>query len=450
MELDKVVKYQKMIFLSAQPDDTYFIWQLEIQLRNFRSLGILKERIHIVIGYHPKIGLKSDFKVFIHNNQDFALFFLYPDMRKRKKYLSSIRPHLLKKHWEQFPFLENQCIFYHDSDILLSRIPVIDTHNAMNYVSDTRSYLNCQYITSRADTDLLYKMVELVGITVETVLRNDDHVGGAQYVLHDISCEFWDKVEKDSENIFNLLTEYNLNEKQKKRNLPDYLSKEIHAWYADMWAVLWNLWFFNKEVRIHEEMSFSWPTYPIEYWEINPILHYAGDHEDKKQFFYKRDYVNYAPWYDENLNFIPDTNCSFPIVQLIKKRREELDRQRSELKNFTFYFMEDIGKKYFDKYFFTRENQNIIEIFNSIIIPESLIKEIDTLLKDESYTEIQFTKVYIVDQLFTEAFKKALDVMILELNKGKFFLQDTDNIIKIKESYNKWPLIITKEIYLLQ
>lgn len=439
-----------MIFLSAQPDDTYFIWQLEIQLRNFRSLGILKERIHIVIGYHPKIGLKSDFKVFIHNNQDFALFFLYPDTRKRKKYLSSIRPHLLKKHWKQFPFLENQCIFYHDSDILLSRIPVIDTHNAMNYVSDTRSYLNCQYITSRADTDLLYKMAELVGITVETVLRNDDHVGGAQYVLHDISCEFWDKVEEDSENIFNLLTEYNINEKQKKINLPDYLSKEIHAWYADMWAVLWNLWFFNKEVRIHEEMSFSWPTYPIEYWEINPILHYAGDHEDKKQFFYKRDYVNYAPWYDENLNFIPDTNCSFPIVQLIKKRREELDRQRSELKNFTFYFMEDIGKKYFDKYFFTRENQNIIEIFNSIIIPESLIKEIDTLLKDESYTEIQFTKVYIVDQLFTEAFKKALDVMILELNKGKFFLQDTDNIIKIKESYNTWSLIITKEIYLLQ
>ncbi|WP_079240280.1 hypothetical protein [Chryseobacterium indologenes] len=439
-----------MIFLSAQPDDTYFIWQLEIQLRNFRSLGILKERIHIVIGYHPKIGLKSDFKVFIHNNHDFALFFLYPDTRKRKKYLSSIRPHLLKKHWKQFPFLENQCIFYHDSDILLSRIPVIDTHNAMNYVSDTSSYLNCQYISLRADTNLLYKMAELVGISVEIVLRNDDHVGGAQYVLHDMSFEFWDKVEEDSENIFNLLTEYNINEKQKKINLPDYLPKEIHAWYADMWAVLWNLWFFNKEVRLHEEMNFSWPTSPIEYWEINPILHYAGDHEDKKQFFYKRDYVNYAPWYDENLHFIPDTNCSFPIVQLIKKRREELDRQRLELKNFTFCFTEDIGNKYFDKYFFTKENQSIIEIFNSIIVPESLVKEIDTLLKDETYTEIQFTKVYIVDQLFTEAFKKVLDVMILELNKEKFSLQDTDTIIKIKESYNTWPLTITKEIYLIQ
>ena len=439
-----------MIFLSAQPDDTYFIWQLEIQLRNFHSLGILKERIHIVIGYHPKVGLKSDFKAFIHNNQDFALFFLYPDTRKRKKYLSSVRSHLLKKHWKQFPFLENQCIFYHDSDILLSRIPAIDIHNTMNYVSDTRSYLNYQYITSRTDTDLLYRMAELVGITAETVFRNDDHVGGAQYLLHDISSEFWDKVEEDSENIFNLLTEFNTKEKLKKIDLPDYLPKEIHAWYADMWAVLWNLWFFNKEVRIHEEMNFSWPTYPIEYWKINPILHYAGDHEDKKQFFYKRDYVHYPPWYDENLNFIPNTNCSFPIVQLIKKRSEELDAQRLELKNIRFSFMVDIGKKYFDKYFVTKENQNTIEISSFIIIPESLVKEIDILLKDESYTEIQFTKVYMVDELFTEAFKRVLDTMILELNRGKFSLHHTDWIIKVKESYNTTPLRITKEIYLLQ
>lgn len=29
-----------MIFPSAQPDDKYFIWQLEIQLKNYQSLGI--------------------------------------------------------------------------------------------------------------------------------------------------------------------------------------------------------------------------------------------------------------------------------------------------------------------------------------------------------------------------------------------------------------------------
>jgi hypothetical protein len=28
-----------MIFLSAQPDDFYFTWQLELQIHNFNSLG---------------------------------------------------------------------------------------------------------------------------------------------------------------------------------------------------------------------------------------------------------------------------------------------------------------------------------------------------------------------------------------------------------------------------
>ena len=29
-----------MIFISAKPDTIYFIWQLELQLRNFNSLDI--------------------------------------------------------------------------------------------------------------------------------------------------------------------------------------------------------------------------------------------------------------------------------------------------------------------------------------------------------------------------------------------------------------------------
>jgi len=42
-----------MIFLSAQPDDLYFTWQLEIQLRNFRDLNIHSKQIQILIAYNP-------------------------------------------------------------------------------------------------------------------------------------------------------------------------------------------------------------------------------------------------------------------------------------------------------------------------------------------------------------------------------------------------------------
>ncbi|TLX25086.1 hypothetical protein FE904_14115 [Chryseobacterium indologenes] len=442
-----------MIFLSAQPDDTYFIWQLEIQLKNFQSLGIQKDHIHVVVGYHPEVGLRDNFENFINNNRHTALFFSYPDTRITNKYLSSIRPHLLRKHWKQFSFLNKSCIFYHDSDILLSRIPNIDVYkDKLNYVSDTRSYLDSNYIISKTCSTLFIKMVELIGLNIDTVIKNDKHVGGAQYILKDIPCEFWDKVETDSENIFNLLSEYNISEKQKKITSSNYSPNEIHTWYSDMWAVLWNLWYFQKKVEIHNEMNFSWPTDPIEYWSKNSILHYAGEHMNKKKYLYKRDYVHHAPWYDDNLDFIKINNCSYPIIQLIKKRKQELDDQRLELRKFILFFEKKIARNYYEKYFVTIQeiNVNKIIISNFIIIPFSLIVEIEDQINTENYTELIFTKIYKVDQIFTKAFSKVLDSEILELNKGKFSLENSSFVLKINNTSNKLPLTITKEIYLLQ
>ncbi|WP_312391181.1 hypothetical protein [Chryseobacterium sp.] len=440
-----------MIFISAQPDEVYFIWQLEIQLRNFQSLGIKKNKIHVVVGYNSEVGLKNDFNIFINNNLHLAEFFLYPDTRIHDNYLSSIRPHLLKKHWEKFPFLKSSCVFYHDSDILLSRIPNIDINrDIINYVSDTRSYLDSNYIISKSNISLLNKMVELVGINVDKVLINDNHVGGAQYILKNVASEFWSKVESDSENIFDLLNDYNINEKQKVINNSNYLPKEINAWYADMWALLWNLWYHNRKVEIHEEMNFSWPTSPIEYWTKNSILHYAGDHEDKSKYFYKRDYVNHVPWYDDELGSIPNTNCSYPIVQFIKKRKQELDGQRLKLEYIRFFFKENTSQKYFDKYFVEATNYYEIEISDNIIIPCNLVKYINNQFKNGDYKNLIFTKIYKVDQIFTKVFTKVLNSEILELNKGKFSLKNNSIIYKIKNIEGEKILTITDEIYLLQ
>jgi len=84
-----------MIFLSAQPDDLYFTWQLEIQLRNFRDLNIHSKQIQILIAYNPLCGLKPVFKEFIDNNQTLAQFYAYPDTREQKGYTSSIRPNII-------------------------------------------------------------------------------------------------------------------------------------------------------------------------------------------------------------------------------------------------------------------------------------------------------------------------------------------------------------------
>lgn len=71
-----------MIYLSAQPDQYYFIWQLEIQLFNFHKLGIARENIHVLIGYDKTVGLSEDFKNLIKQYENISSFFAYPDIRK--------------------------------------------------------------------------------------------------------------------------------------------------------------------------------------------------------------------------------------------------------------------------------------------------------------------------------------------------------------------------------
>lgn len=435
-----------MIYISAQPDQIYFLWQLEIQLSNFQSLGIKKDDIHVVIGYNPLTGLKENSKIFIKENNDLAHFFVYPDTRNNPKYESSIRPHLLEKHWLKNPDIRNETIFYHDSDILFSRIPSIDQElsDHINYVSDTRSYLDSVYILSHTDEKIFKKITSAIGIGIQDVKNIDENSGGAQYILKNMDSHFWRKVYSDSETIYTILSDYNKEELQKSIINPDYHQKKIQAWCSDMWSLLWNLIYFDREIKILEELNFSWPTDDIKEWENKAILHYAGLHTDKKNYFYKRDYAHHIPWYDDNLDSIPPTNCSYPIVKLIKRRKEELDTKRIILENILLSIDEqtEIQKKYFERYFFPTDKATISKpvliIPQNLIIPPELLQQIDKLIGENQFTEIQLHHIYRVDLLLSEAFNKVQDSEILSQNKGKFQILDLSVTINIK--YPNWDL----------
>ncbi len=137
-----------MIFLSAQPDDYYFTWQLELQIYNFTNLGISAENIHILVGYDPKRDLWHYFDSLIEQYKNIASFFTYPDLREYKNYAPSLRPHIIAQHLKKFPHLQNESIFYHDSDIIFRELPDFlgMSENDTYYVSDTRSYLDSLYI----------------------------------------------------------------------------------------------------------------------------------------------------------------------------------------------------------------------------------------------------------------------------------------------------------------
>ncbi|MFZ4260630.1 hypothetical protein ACFRAE_01210 [Sphingobacterium sp. HJSM2_6] len=193
-----------MIYLSAQPDTTYFIWQLEIQLRNFNSLGISKEKIQVLVAYNKDLGLNPAFQSFINENNHLANFYTYIDEREKPKYTSSVRPNILSQHFKLFPRLSQEVIMYHDSDVLFSRKPQIDHlyEDLVCYVSDTRNYLDINYIRQTASEDLLDEMLKIVGLAKEKLIAENEQTGGAQYILKGITCEFWNKVERDSEELY--------------------------------------------------------------------------------------------------------------------------------------------------------------------------------------------------------------------------------------------------------
>ena len=98
---------------------------------------------------------------------------------------------------------------------------------------------------------------------------NNYHSGGAKYLLKNVDGDFWSKVMNDCILIRTYLQTVNR----------EYFKDEnsgYQSWCADMWAVLWNVWFREQETRVVPEMAFAWATDPISKLDTHTIFHNAG------------------------------------------------------------------------------------------------------------------------------------------------------------------------------
>jgi len=300
-------------FISAQPATDYYVWQVEVMLNNFIEMGINPNNIDIVCwkqnGVIPENWMKLA-KAYP------ARFLFYDDTRKTKHYVSSIRPNILKKHFEAYPELKEEAIFYHDSDIIFTKpvntwISEEMISDSIWYGSDTRWYIGHDYILSKGE-DILNKMCSIVAIDKEIIKENELNNIGAQYLMKGIDAEFWAKVEADSENLFSIITSMN---SIKKAAEPTY--HELQIWCADMWAVLWNGWKLGNKTVCHENFNFSWGTSDLNTFNKYNIFHNAGVINNTQGLFYKSSYINKLP-YEETLT-INENTASLEYWKLIRK-----------------------------------------------------------------------------------------------------------------------------------
>lgn len=370
-----------MIFLSAQPDTEYFIWQLNVQLNNFKQFGICKKDIHVLISYDKKKGVNKTFLRFSNENCNLANFFFYPDIRTSKAYISSIRPHIIAQHYNNFPHLTLTPVFYHDSDIVFTEsLPDFERLCKDNiwYFSDARSYLDVSYINEKGPS-VLQDMCDVLKIKKSLIQENDEHAGGAQYILKNIDSKFWKKIENDSTKLYKYLIK---NQSRYEREYFAFGTREhdakyipISSWCADMWAILWNA-FKIARVRIDKDLDFCWPMDNKHLWTKRKIYHDAGiDISSKNRYFYKGLYNKWAP-YDDYLDFVSKEDCSYLYVKKIQDIAKE---KRYDLSDVTFILLassvEDSLIKIslalrFLKKFFT-SNFLIVELMDSIDMNEN-------------------------------------------------------------------------------
>lgn len=276
-----------MRFVCAQPANLYYAWQVEVMLNNFLEVGINLNHVDIVCNADTP---PKEWQALANNYA--ARFFFYPDTRESKRYVSSIRPNILKQHFEAHPYLNYETILYHDCDIVFTK-PVNWQQfegDDIWYGSDTRWYINYDYIISKGQ-DVFDKMVEIADIDPQLVIDNNENSIGAQYILKGIDASYWADVERDSEKLYK---EINHLSSQKKKDNPKY--HELQIWCADMWAVLWNGWKRGHQTKCHEDLQFSWATSTEdEYYKYN-IMHNAGVTSVKSGLFYKAAYFSKLPY----------------------------------------------------------------------------------------------------------------------------------------------------------
>jgi hypothetical protein len=302
-----------MKFVIALPDCDYYLWQMLVQINNFRKLGFEENTIYLI----GKTSIQTSSTLLkIMNGGIRSSFFIFNDLRINPRYSPSLKPYLMKCFIEQHPEIKNEVFFFTDPDVIFTKkikFSDSETNNNVWYMSDTQSYLNSTYIKSKG-LELFKEMCKIVGIDEELVEKNDKNAGGAQIIVKNTTSDFWKKVELDSENLY-----IHMIETSNKYN-PKH---PIQAWTAEMWATLWNAWLFGHETKIIKKMNFSWATDLINKWDESSIYHNAGAVVENGDYFLKSKYQR-SPF---NLDLkITNKYCSFNYVKEIKETEKNFNK----------------------------------------------------------------------------------------------------------------------------
>jgi hypothetical protein len=304
-----------MKYISVITDYEYLLWQQEIQIFNFKQLGMLKDLVVVVL-YEPGQQISEHARALSR----LATTYFYVNDQVNRSYIPSNKPWGLMKLLEQYPEY-GQRVFLLDSDVIFRR--PLDTEaldkgseDKTWYVSDSGviSYIGYEYLKSCLGTEPIEEMAAIVGVSTKVLKERQEQSGGAQYYMKDIDAGFCRKVALDSTKI------YDWSIKQLKEDG----SYKFQVWTAEMWSWLWN-GFMRADIQVSQEMSFSWATDPAQFYFSRTMLHMAGVTGSETGCFFKGKYARVAPWdLEADFNFVSTERCWRQYADLIEEYKKTL------------------------------------------------------------------------------------------------------------------------------
>jgi hypothetical protein len=326
-------------FICAQPDDDYYLWQVHLWLESLKNIGSSEQAVVLIFtpfGRNPNKKWETIQKLY----PEAEFFFKQGEKEVNgliRLYIPIIRPYILKEYFKANPDAKNHNYFYCDSDIIfMDNFDVSKYYDdAICYLSDTKSYINATYFDSKKKDvipdklaeyekiDVLGEITKVVGISREIAEKYNQESGGAQYLLKNIDADFWEKVEADCIKIRVYLQQIN-------KAYFENENKGFQSWCSDMWAVLWNLWYFGHETKIVPEMNFAWSSDPIAKLQNASILHNAGivsNEQNGTPVFYKGYFhTGNSPYNDPHVQKIAEmepTLCNHIYVKELFKLKQK-------------------------------------------------------------------------------------------------------------------------------
>lgn len=354
-----------LVFISAQPADLYFAWQVDVQLNNFRKFGY-SDKAHVLVFLKQGEQVPKFWRALMNKYTEAQFFFAQDTDRIESHYIVNfkypplLRPWILKEYFKENPSLTKAALFYHDSDIVFTKkldfSPFIeDDINYLSWTGDKSrgdNYLNYNYFERKKnqvdatklqqylEADPLKKFAEMFDLSTETIKANNEKTGGAQYILKDINPKFWADVFDGC--LFIKIGMHNYNQKYFEGGHPQERENNgFQAWCADMWSVLWNLWKRGRQTECPPELDFCWATDPIARWDETYIYHDAGKTEGTDLFNKKGPWVdhpedffkqgtkrqvacyasNLATPFEDDLSWVNKNFCSWKYVQEIEETK---------------------------------------------------------------------------------------------------------------------------------